>query len=323
LDVTPPRHIVPDQLCFVTARTIGRMFLLLPEPRVVQLIGFIFALAVQKYGLLVHEVMFLSNHFHMLATDVDGRLPEFMAYLDSLLARSLNAIRGRSGTVFEKHYNLVVVTGEEAVLEHAKYTLANPCAAHLVRRSRHWKGFSSRSMRYGQPVTFKRPKLGLWRKPMDEPNHRMKAMDPGRAKRRHKPSKLPETVQFTLHRPPVREGLTDDEVRAEVLRRLDEREMELIRERSKQGIQVAGMDKVLAQKWYSFPGAPEDMFKTTPKVSGRSKWLRIEALGRLAWFEQAYRRARERFAQGMRDVLWPRGTWLMCVRHGLPCEQPP
>lgn len=33
--------------------------------------------------------------------------------------------------------------GDERLLEHCVYTLANPCRAHLVVRSRHWEGVSS------------------------------------------------------------------------------------------------------------------------------------------------------------------------------------
>ena len=321
--MTPPRYIESGQLCFITARTVGRMFFLLPERAVVKLVGFIFALAVRTYGIRVHDVLFMSNHFHILATDVEGRLPDFMNYLNSLLARALNALRGRSGSVFEKHYNLVIATDDEAILQHATYTLANPCQAGLVRRSAQWVGFSSRRMTYGKSMTFARPKLGLWKKLLDVPVPGRTGQNVKRAQHRRNRSKLPETVEFTLHRPPVRGGVSDEGVREEVLQRLDAKEMELIRQRAKRGTSVIGMGKVLAQKWWSFPGSPDAMFKTTPHVSGRSKWARIEMLGQMKTFVGAYRRARARFLAGIRDVLWPRGTWLMRVRHGLPCEQGP
>ena len=106
-------------------------------------------------------------------------------------------------------------------------------------------------------------------------------------------------------------------------RRLDERELELIAERSRSGREVLGMRNVLRQKWWGFPGGPEDMFTTTPSVSGRNKWARIEGLTRKREFEDAYRCAREAYVAGMRGVLWPLGTWLMRVRHGLPCSTAP
>ena len=46
--MTPPRFIVPGQLCFVTARAVGRMFKFLPERRVVRIVSYVFAVAVQS-----------------------------------------------------------------------------------------------------------------------------------------------------------------------------------------------------------------------------------------------------------------------------------
>jgi hypothetical protein len=41
----------------------------------------------------------MSNHFHLTLTDTKGCLPDLMEYLDSLLARALNALHGTTGTV--------------------------------------------------------------------------------------------------------------------------------------------------------------------------------------------------------------------------------
>ncbi len=80
---------------------------------------------------------------------------------------------------------------------------------------------------------------------------------------------------------------------------------------------------MLAQPWYGFPGRPEDLFGTSPGVSGKSKWARIEALQRRVEFVLAHGIARARFLAGERDVVWPFGTWLTRVRLGLPCENAP
>jgi putative transposase len=247
-----------------------------------------------------------------------------MAYFDSLLARSLNAMRGVSGSVFEKEYSLVEVTDDEKGLEHAVYTLANPCSAHLVRRSKQWPGFSTLRMQYGETRTIKRPKVGLWKRDEAVENRRRrKVRDPKRASHRGKPSVLPEVVELRLVRPPIHGELSDRELRAEIWQRLDARELELIAARRDRGAEVLGVAKVLAQPWFGFPGRPEDMFGTDPGVSGKSKWAQVEALQRRKAFVEAHALARERFLAGVRDVLWPFGTWLMRVRFGLACETAP
>lgn len=155
--MTRPRFIIPGRLCFVTARAVKRMFQFVPRRDVVRVFGYLFAVAAKRFGMRVHEVLCMSNHFHILMTDVNGQLPDFMHYLDMLLARSLNAIHGSSGTVFEKEYNIVEVTDEAKGVEHSVYTLSNPCSAHLVERSEQWPGFSTVRMRYGQVVLIGQP----------------------------------------------------------------------------------------------------------------------------------------------------------------------
>jgi putative transposase len=300
------------------------MFRFVPVREAVRVFEYLFAVAAQKYGMQVHEVLCMSNHFHALMTDVEGRLPGFMEYFDSLLARSLNAMYGTSGSVFEKEYGLVEATDDEKGLEHAVYTLANPCAAHLVRRSKQWPGFSTLRMKYGESVVIERPKVGLWKRDQAvENSRRKKNRDPRRARHRGKPSVMPDVVELRLVRPPVYRELSDAELRAEIRERLDARELELIAGRRDRGTEVLGVAKVLAQKWYEFPGRGKDMFGMSPGVSGKSKWARIEALQRRKEFVEAYALARARFLAGVRDVLWPFGTWLMRVRFGLACEVGP
>ena len=324
LGVTPPRYVVPGQLCFLTARAVGRMFRFVPRPEVVRVFEYLFAVAAERHGMQIHEVLCMSNHFHVLLTDVEGRVPEFMKYFDSLLARSLNAMRGSSGSVFEKRPNNVEVTDEEKALEHAVYTLANPCSSHLVRRTKQWPGFSTSKMNYGETRSIERPRIGLWKRAqLKVERKRVRRQNPKRARHRGKPSVLPEVVELRLVRPPVFAKLSDVELRAEVRRRLDARELELIEWRKIQGKEVLGASRVIAQPWYGFPGRPEDLFGTEPAVSGRSKWARIEALQRREEFEAAHALARARFLEGIRDVVWPWGTWLMRVCYGLPCKTAP
>lgn len=257
----------------------------------------------------------MSNHFHILVTDVRGNLPDFMHCFDTLLARSLNALRGSSGSVFEAEYGLVVETDEDKVVSHAVYTLANPCAAHLVKRSRQWPGFSTLGMEYGQTVLIERPKIGLWKEDADG-----RSRKPRREPRRSKSSKLPQFVEFTLERPPVWTGLSDGELRAEIRRRLEAREIELIEQRRADRRDVLGRRAVLAQRWDGFPREQEELFETQPRVAG-CLWR-----AGLRWFQDflvAYRSARARFRNGQRDVVWPAGTWAMHFKFGLPCDTAP
>jgi len=57
-------------------------------------------------------------------------------------------------------------------------------------------------------------------------------------------------------------------------------------------------------------------------VAAKNKWRRIEALQRLGEFIVAYREARLLWKQGVRDVIFPAGTYAMMRHAGVPCASP-
>jgi putative transposase len=311
---TPPRLITPNTVCFVTCQCVGRSFRLLPRRKVVQTVRYALAVVLGKYDIVLHEFEFMSNHYHLVLTDREGRLPDFIRDFNSLVSRSLNAIRGGRGTNFEDGYNIVVPQDDEKLLEHAVYTLANPCSAHLVSRARHWEGVSSLKMKYGVPVSVDRPSFGLWTPPA------LNRTRDGTRAAHTKPSRLPETANLQIDALPVEGFGSPQALRRHILDRLDTRELELIRERKNSGQRVMGMRDVLKQRWQDAPHNQQRMFGTRPTVSGSSKWARMEALDRRKGFEAEYRECFEAHRAGDRDVVWPHGTWLMVQRHRLPCR---
>ena len=282
---------------------------------------YVFAHCLATHGMRAHEILVMSNHHHIVLTDVHGVLPAFMEHLNSLVARAMNALLGIRGTVFEKDYSAVVVTTQEAAIEHSVYTLANPASSHLVKRCTQWPGFSTRTLNYGEAEVVERPTDGLWAKARPQ-KRRRKNKNARRAARGGKPSTMPAEVKLTVY-PPFSDEDRDAKMRSEVLSRLHRRETELMVERSEKGIQVLGAARVCAQKWHTFPGSSEDWFATKPTVSGRCQWKRREAMQRQAEFVQEYRRVRRCFKSGERDIEWPLGTWMMARRHDVPVAQAP
>ena len=338
--MTPPRYIVEDQLVFVTCVAAGRSFRFLPTEAVVQLLWFVLAVVVRKYGIAVHEVMWMSNHYHLVLTDVRGNLPDFMRELNSLISRGLNALRGSTGSNIEKGYNIVTPADDEKVVGHCVYSLLNACATHLVDRVREWTGVSSLALDYGKPMLIERPKAGLWKHAGTKERARTagRGTSPGRARFRGR-TKMPERIEFELVRPAIRPDLGDDELRALIRERVEAGELALIRERAEKGRKALGMKRVLRQSWSDTPSTSRVLFETTPRVSGRSKWARLEALGRRLDFEAEYVAARDKIVRllaaagratrsfGARlrdlarigDVVFPHGTYLMRRRFELRC----
>jgi putative transposase len=82
---------------------------------------------------------------------------------------------------------------------------------------------------------------------------------------------------------------------------------------------VLGVAAVLAQKPSARPAPGEPRRMLNPRIAARDKWKRIEALARLRQFLTDYRAAWERFRRGVRNVVFPAGTYLLRIRLGVPC----
>ncbi|PRQ05172.1 transposase [Enhygromyxa salina] len=317
--MTPPRIIHEEQTAFITCRAVNRSFRFVPNEQVTQTIRFVFAYTCSKFNVSLHEVLYMSDHFHLLLTAHTKCIPDFMEELNSLMARALNALRGISGTNFEKGYNLVEPQDAEKTLEHAIYTLVNPCASDLVTKARHWKGFTTIGMEYGQEILVPKPRFGMWepkpaKKPKKKPRKRRDARTPSKCGR----STIPDVVALRLVRPPVRGELSDGELREFVLKRVEEEENECEAVRAAKRKKVFGMRNVMRQHWASMPGT-EDLFGVRPTVSAKHKTKRVEALRNKGVFEEAYAIARARWLAGETDVEFPAGTWLMWRRYAANC----
>lgn len=320
--MTPPRQIHRGQLCFVTVRAVNRSYRFVPKRTVREVIAYCLAVTLDKYRgrIAMHEYLWMSNHFHLVLTDRGACLPRFMEELDSLLSRSLNALRGMTGTNIEKGYNLVAVTGESKLIEHCVYTLANPCSAHLVVRARHWKGVSSLKLEYGVPLVVCRPGCGLWTRLVARPrgDASLDAADAASRKCRGR-SKLPDTVALMIERPAVMEHLSDVELRLYIRERLDLRERELIQERRCQGRRVLGWKEVVAKDFLDMPRKPEERCRLAPSYSADTREALADAAEHRRCFLDAYYEALRSFVLGNREVEFPSGTWLMKSRFGVTC----
>jgi REP element-mobilizing transposase RayT len=289
---------LPGSTYLVTRRCAQRQFLLRPSPVTNEVFRYVLAVAARRFGVQVHAFCVLSNHFHLVVTDPKARLPAFEQYLDSLVARALNASWGRWESFWApSSYSAVALLTPEAVVEKAAYVLANPVAAGLVPHGRDWPGLWSPPERIGAgPVEARRPTVFF---------------RPGGA--------MPETAELELSTPP---GFEPADFRERLARALAVLEEQARRNLSAAGQGFLGHRRVLAQKPTGRPAADEARRRLSPRVAGRDKWKRLEALSRLAEFRDAYRKAWQALKGGLRDVLFPAGTYWLRVAHGVRCVSP-
>jgi hypothetical protein len=108
--------------------------------------------------------------------------------------------------------------------------------------------------------------------------------------------------------------------RAQVIARVNELEQAAADERRNAGTAVLGARRVLKQRPTERPAPGEPRRGLNPRVACRDKWKRIEILGQLTGFLDAYARALARYRAGEHQVPFPLGTYLMRVRFGVACE---
>lgn len=279
----------------VQRRVVHRRFYLKPTPRTTAIFLYCLAWVVQATRVQIHEFIVMSNHYHIVLTDPHGRLPKFTQQLHCLVARAVNASHGKFGTFWEnEQYAAPELPNDVDVVDKAVYALTNVLEANLVERVHQWPGLSSWKLEYGDVVVAVKPSTMFTKR-------------------------MPERLTFKLVRPPVMPNLSDEDLRALIRRRVVEREEALILERHKTGRTVLGVRRILAQNIEDAPRTREKHFGTRPRVSTRSVWHRLAVIRRNKEWLAAYREALARFVAGVRDVLFPYGTYLMKERFGVAC----
>lgn len=294
--MTAPRQVLPGTTYLVTRRCAERRLFLRPSTKTNEIFRYVLAVAASRYDIRVHAFCVLSNHFHLVVTDPHARLPEFHRLLDGLVARAINCCLGRWESFWDPNsYSAVRLETDTDVLQKIVYVLANPVAAGLVRHGREWPGlWSDPGWIDGKPLAAQRPKEFF---------------------RENGP--LPDVAHLQLHRPP---GFEADGSFADALHQgLRETEKRAAAELGREGRSVLGVARILAQSPKSRPSLGEPRRSLNPRIACRNKWGRIEALLRLAEFGRSYREALGTWRSGARDALFPAGTWLMRVHHGVRC----
>lgn len=293
--MTAPRQVLPGTTYLITRRCAQRQFLLRPSKTTNAIFLYVLAVAARRFSMSIHAYCVLSNHFHLIVTDPGARLPAFEQYLDSLVARAINASLGRWEAFWApSSYSAVALSTPADIIDKTAYVLANPVAAGLVRSGRDWPGlWSAPELVGGPPRTVPRPATFF---------------------REH--GSMPETVELTLTSPPGFDSAAG--FRERVAEALAEAEGRAAACQSSGG-RVVGADRVLAQEVRTRSVQREPRRMLNPRVAARDKWKRIETLQRLRGFLERYRAAWRARRAGDFAALFPPGTYLLRIAHGAPC----
>lgn len=283
--VTLPRPVYPGSACMLTRRCTQRQFLLRPDREANNAFIYCLAVAAQRHGMTIMNFVQMSNHLHDAIFDRNGTAPAFYEDFHKLLAKCVNALRGRWENFFASEQTSVVrCETQDALIEKLVYIATNPVNDGLVEMVDDWPGASGyRALIDGMPIRATRPRHFF-------------AED----------GEMPEEVTLELVIPPE---LGDrDTILAAVRARVAAVEAEKARERAATGKRVLGRYAILRQSWRDSPTSRERRRGLRPTIAARSLWARLEAIQRKREFTAAYRAARRALLGGS-PIPFPFGTY--------------
>jgi len=105
---------------------------------------------IEKYNLLVHHVVLMSNHYHMVATATEENLHRAMQYLNSRIAFRYNKYVRRSGHLWSDRYKSCIIDTDEYYLACVRYIYQNPIRANMVQDIEHFPDSSFSFWAFGK-----------------------------------------------------------------------------------------------------------------------------------------------------------------------------
>ncbi|MEI8255456.1 MAG: hypothetical protein WCJ30_07245 [Deltaproteobacteria bacterium] len=297
--MSAPRPIHPDTRYLLTRRTTGRQFLLRPGDETNQIVLYALAYAALVTGVPVHAFVAMSNHIHVVVTDRLGNLPQFLHLLNRHIACCMNASLGRTENFWSSNPpSVVALETDDDVLDRIAYVIANPTAAGLVTAPAQWPGaitpVSGMRMTVPRPAVFFRPN-----------------------------GKMPASIDLEVTVPELAscDGVVDVVARLQVL--VDEKLLAARLAMADDGRTFLGRDRVLATDRSSSASTPEPRRVRRPQLAARDRVRRCGAVDRLRAFRAHYGRAMRAWREGNRGAVFPAGTYLMRVRHGVIVDPAP
>lgn len=293
--MTNPRQVLPNRTYGVARRCSERRYFLRPGTWENAVFRFLLAHYATKHRILLHGFTFMANHYHLVLTDQEGRLPFFMRDLDNMLSRVLNQRLKRRGRLWESTpYAAWILETEEDVLSQLAYVAANPVEANVVRQPDQWPGLVSLPGDFTTPQRCLPPPGGLF--------------ESGR-------TSLPEAAILELHVPPASAAPSKARFAARFQAVLDAVVHEICSSRT---APFAGRRSVFKLDPFSAPLTnATPTFSSAPSLSNASRERKQE----LKAFRSAYAETRAVWNTN-KAVVFPQGTFYVVQFAGAKSVPP-
>ncbi len=264
-----------------------QMFLLRPDDITNETFAYCLAEAAQRFDITIILPLAMTNHQHTILYDPKCNQSAFMAHFHKLVAKAVNAHRGRRENLWSVEPPCMVELADtNALINKLIYVATNPVTAGLVSKAEDWPGFSGvRAFLDDEPIVTHRP-----------------------AHYFDKDGDMPETVILKLEIP--RRFGDPAWIRERVRQGIEDVEAECAAKCRRAKKRVLGAAGVKAQDWRSCPSSRRQRGGIRPHVASKWIWRRLEVLQRNKQFQKDYRAAYAAWRAG-EPAVFPAGTyWL-------------
>ena len=292
-----PRQHIPGTTWFITRSIIMQIYLLVPGEKLNNFIYYVLAYVAQKYQIEVHALCVMCNHYHMVVTDTEGKLPKFLQEFNRLVAMGVKTLRRWPDQVWESGPpSKLELAKPKAIVEKIAYTMANPVAAFLVEHADEFPGAKTLLSDLGRGVIkATRPDFYI-----SEGNEQWE-----------------EELTLPLTLPPMFAHENDETLNRLVAAELESLERAAHNElREKRG-RFLGVAKIMKLSPRDRAKTPKPRGQLNPTFAvgrGNAEALK-ECIEKRRAFLNHYRQALARWRAGDRDAVFPPGTWWMRVFH--------
>jgi REP element-mobilizing transposase RayT len=298
-----PRDIsieFPKNVCLVTARTIASRLWFVNSPELEEKILAHLAKYQEKYSVEIYAFVLMGNHYHLLARFPEKNRYKFIGAFNSIVAKLVNQYQDDfvDGKLWGRRARTQVVPNNEDVEDKFWYTVLNPVSSGLVPRIGDFASYRClQDVINGQSKIFK---LVNWQEYSNKK----------RRNRNLKPADCTEHYRIRYSRLPGYEGLTRDDYKTALQKKLIERTEAAIAERKKKSLGFAGSEVLKRTR----PGAFPRSTKTSERYTKRPLVLTLCAETRRIFLDMyfrivnAYIDASHRFRNGDLNAEFPPGT---------------
>jgi hypothetical protein len=297
---------VAGSLVEVTTRTIHGRLLLQPTPPINQAVLGVLGRAQRIYGMVVHLVVVLSNHYHFLLAPTDAKqLADFIGFVNSNIAREVGRLVDWKEKFWGRRYQGIVVSDEVvAQLGRLEYFLKNCVKENLVESPLDWPGVHcARALVEGRNLE------GTWfnRSAYYRAQERRKAGDPPVQENDYKSA---ESVELTPL--PCLANLGEAQHREFIDGVIEKIVAEAAAAREAKGSMVLGAARLQKQNPHTQPNRIKK--SPAPRFHAFSVAVLKVLCHAYSAFAAAFRIASEKLRRGDRGALFPEG----CFPPALP-----